>query len=320
MVDRAKKITELTAATSVAANDIFLVVSNTSGIAATKKITASNLFGNAQVNSTFQTISVGNVSINSTAIKIGNTTVNNVINFTTFYVRGANAVIQANAYSWTFHDADGLMYLPNGAGNTSGFIFPENPAGGSGDFSYIKYEPLSGEDMLLEIRVRNNNDDAIRLDSSGSVELIAGGATTPKTWEFKANGQLTAPGTISCNNVAFTGGATQTVPYTPNILRVSNTVNVTVNGSITFIIANPAVAGGNVSITLPNGAYDGKEYIIKNVNTGLYSINVSLANNSAILEDESGNFVSTYVMATTHGFARWVWDATALTYRILGHS
>lgn len=42
MVDRAKKITELTAVTSITNNDVFIVVTNTAGTAATKKITINN--------------------------------------------------------------------------------------------------------------------------------------------------------------------------------------------------------------------------------------------------------------------------------------
>ena len=42
MVDRAKKITELTAVTSITNNDVFIVVSNTAGTAVTRKITINN--------------------------------------------------------------------------------------------------------------------------------------------------------------------------------------------------------------------------------------------------------------------------------------
>lgn len=242
MTDKAKKISELTAATSVAANDLFVIVGNTSGTSTTKKITMSNLFANVDSNTTFkQVVNVGanvsvnttalkignstvyatvnstvislsnsivtnttsitvgtDVSVNTTAIKIGNSTVNTVVNSSVFYV-GANVVIKANTYAWTFHDSDGLLYLPNGSGNSSGFIFPENPAGGSGDEAHILYEPLSGENMVLELRVHNDNDDLISLDSSGTVKIITNGATAPNTWIFQANGQLTAPGTISSN-------------------------------------------------------------------------------------------------------------------------
>ena len=42
MADRAKRITELTAVTSITNNDVFIVVSNTAGTAVTRKITINN--------------------------------------------------------------------------------------------------------------------------------------------------------------------------------------------------------------------------------------------------------------------------------------
>lgn len=42
MVDRAKKLTELAATTTITNNDIFIVVSNTAGTAVTRKITINN--------------------------------------------------------------------------------------------------------------------------------------------------------------------------------------------------------------------------------------------------------------------------------------
>lgn len=42
MVDRAKKITELPPVTSITNNDVFIVVTNTAGVAVTKKITINN--------------------------------------------------------------------------------------------------------------------------------------------------------------------------------------------------------------------------------------------------------------------------------------
>lgn len=195
MTDRAKKITEFTAATGVANTDVFVLVQNTTGTAVTKKIVANTLFNAIPTN-----------------------------------------------------------------------IVP----------------------------------------SSNAAQSV-GSAT--KYWNY-----------LYSNNIVFSSGVTQTIPYTPNVLRVSNTANVTVNSSVTFIFANPGAAGGNVTLIIPNGAYDGKEYIVKNVNTDIYNINIYLANSSALIEDDSGNFGNTFIMSATHGFARWVWDATASTYRILGHS
>lgn len=50
MPDRAKKISELTAATSAVANDQLIIVTNTAGTAVTKKIVVGNLLGNSSAN------------------------------------------------------------------------------------------------------------------------------------------------------------------------------------------------------------------------------------------------------------------------------
>lgn len=241
MTDKAKKLSELTAATSVAANDLFVIVGNTSGVATTKKITFANLFANVDSNTTFkQVVNVGaNVSLNTTAIKIGNSTVNvsinssiisvgsdlsvnatsisignstvnTVVNSSVFYVRGDDAVIQANNFLWTFDYTDGLFYVPNGIGNTSGIAFPNDAGGGSGDFSYIHYYPYSGsEDMVLELRVRNNGDDKIRLDTSGDVEIVTAGVTNVHTWTFHSNSTVIFPD----NTVQSTAWAGIPGPY-----------------------------------------------------------------------------------------------------------
>ena len=54
MVDRAKKISELTAVTTAVAGDLLPIVSNTAGAAVTTKITIGNLLSNtANVHASF---------------------------------------------------------------------------------------------------------------------------------------------------------------------------------------------------------------------------------------------------------------------------
>ena len=50
MSDRAKKITELTALTAPAAEDLVVIVDDPSGTPVTKYVTVGNLFGNAAAN------------------------------------------------------------------------------------------------------------------------------------------------------------------------------------------------------------------------------------------------------------------------------
>jgi hypothetical protein len=81
MADRAKRITELTAISSIANNDVFIVVSNTAGTAVTRKITINNfrnglppiVVGTANTSCT-GVVAVGNgLSINATGfLRVGN--------------------------------------------------------------------------------------------------------------------------------------------------------------------------------------------------------------------------------------------------------
>ena len=50
MSDRAKKITELSALTAPAGDDLLVIVDDVAGTATTKKVTVANLFGNSSAN------------------------------------------------------------------------------------------------------------------------------------------------------------------------------------------------------------------------------------------------------------------------------
>jgi len=50
MSDRAKKITELSALTAPAGDDLLVIVDDVSGTAVTKKVTVANLLGNSSAN------------------------------------------------------------------------------------------------------------------------------------------------------------------------------------------------------------------------------------------------------------------------------
>lgn len=50
MSDRSKKVTELTALTAPAGEDLLLIVDDPSGTPTTKKVTVSHLFGNVAAN------------------------------------------------------------------------------------------------------------------------------------------------------------------------------------------------------------------------------------------------------------------------------
>lgn len=72
MVDRAKKISELPAATTVANTDFVIVVANTSGTANTKRITANNFRNSLLTSFTSNTVTI-------TTLTTSNTTANNLV-------------------------------------------------------------------------------------------------------------------------------------------------------------------------------------------------------------------------------------------------
>lgn len=78
MADRSKKITELTAATSVAANDLILIVDkHSSATATTKSANVSVLFGNVAANVTLSNTAV--LSTNNMVLRDNSTPANSTI-------------------------------------------------------------------------------------------------------------------------------------------------------------------------------------------------------------------------------------------------
>jgi hypothetical protein len=90
---------------------------------------------------------------------------------------------------------NGKLQVTNGAivpsvGNTetSGIMFPKDPAGGSGDAAWIRYYPRTGEATTLEIGTSNNSDDHIALMASGNVGI---GTNNPQA-KLEVNGAIRA--------------------------------------------------------------------------------------------------------------------------------
>jgi len=63
MSDRSKKVSELTALTAPAGEDLLLIVDDPSGTPITKKVTVSNLFGNVTANVVIYNATVANSTI-----------------------------------------------------------------------------------------------------------------------------------------------------------------------------------------------------------------------------------------------------------------
>jgi hypothetical protein len=71
---------------------------------------------------------------------------------------------------------------------TSGIMFPKDPAGGSGDAAWIRYYPRTGEATTLEIGTSNDPDDHIALMASGNVGI---GTNNPQA-KLEVNGAIRA--------------------------------------------------------------------------------------------------------------------------------
>lgn len=80
MVDRAKKISELTTLTNASGDDLLVIVDDPSGSPATKKIALSNLFANVSTNTAFKTFATAN-SLTTITLTVSNTsTFTNTVN------------------------------------------------------------------------------------------------------------------------------------------------------------------------------------------------------------------------------------------------
>jgi len=63
MADKAKKISELTALTSISGDDLLVIVDDPSGTPVTKKVTVANLLGNSSANVVIQNVTPANGTI-----------------------------------------------------------------------------------------------------------------------------------------------------------------------------------------------------------------------------------------------------------------
>jgi hypothetical protein len=110
---------------------------------------------------------------------------------------------------------------PTAGAGGAGIIFPPNPGGGSGDFAAIQYYPYSGEQTVLALTVRNDNNDLISLDASGGTAIqnyltVYGGENV--------TGQLTAGSMISGGSISAGGAITGGYIYSLGDVRADGTV------------------------------------------------------------------------------------------------
>ena len=98
MADRAKKISELTAANTAANTDYLLIVTNTAGTAVTKRINFANVAASVFATGGGNTVlTIGNTTINGRLTTTGNTVAAQV-NATSLNI-GANVVVTTSGIS-----------------------------------------------------------------------------------------------------------------------------------------------------------------------------------------------------------------------------
>ena len=162
--------------------------------------------------------------------------------------------IKSNNKEWNF-GADGYLYLPVGDSTTAAISFPNDPAGGSGDGAQILWSPISGENMKLEMYVRNDAEDEISLNTSGPVRIKT--AMEAHTWSFDVDGNITLPagGDIkdSGGNSVLTGsggGGGPSYFYNSSGTTIYTTSSATIFAGNTGITSSSQLLGGGEGIVL----------------------------------------------------------------------
>jgi hypothetical protein len=92
MADKALKISELTALTSISGDDLLVIVDDPSGTPTTKKVTVANLLGNSAANVVIQNVTPANGTITVTKGTI-------MFDSSFIYIATANNVIKKVALS-----------------------------------------------------------------------------------------------------------------------------------------------------------------------------------------------------------------------------
>jgi hypothetical protein len=92
MADKALKISELTALTSISGGDLLVIVDDPTGTPTTKKVTVANLLGNSSANVVIQNVTPANGTITVTKGTI-------MFDSSFIYIATANNVIKKVALS-----------------------------------------------------------------------------------------------------------------------------------------------------------------------------------------------------------------------------
>lgn len=121
MADRAKKISEVPAVTSVVSTDLFVVVANAAGNAVTSRITLgslANTLGISNTSSANLTYSVNKIT--TPTLSVGNSTINTAVNATAVTSNATLAIGNTTVTGFVNISSD-LTVSGNIVGNTVGF-------------------------------------------------------------------------------------------------------------------------------------------------------------------------------------------------------
>ena len=278
MADRAKKISEVPAVTSVVSTDLFVVVANAAGNAVTSRITLGSLANTLGISNTSSanltysvnkittsTLSVGNstinTAVNATAVTsnatlaIGNTTVTGFVNATSLNISGltitgnttVTGFINVSAYG-TFGGTVNAASL-----NISGLTTISNTGlitapqvGNIIPFFFANQASFPSATTYHGAIAHSHADGKMYFAHAGSWSAIVSDGTTANVSGLNISGNLTVSGNMVGNTEGFEIGFRDR----PQILLTANTT-----------IANTArtkhyyeAASSNVSLTIANSA------------------------------------------------------------------
>jgi len=256
MADRAKKISEVPAVTSVVSTDLFVVVANAAGNAVTSRITLGSLANTLGISNTSSanltysinkittsTLSVGNSTINtainatvvtsSARLAIGNTTVTGFINTSTYGTFGGTVnAASLNISGLTSISNTGLITAPQ-VGN----IIP---------FHYDNQAAFPSATTYHGAIAHSHADGKMYFAHAGSWVAIVSDGAVGNVSGLNISGNLTVSGNVAGNTEGFEIGFRDR----PQILLTANTT-----------IANTArnkhfyqTSSSNVSVTIANNA------------------------------------------------------------------
>jgi hypothetical protein len=256
MADRAKKISEVPAVTSVVSTDLFVVVANAAGNAVTSRITLGSLANTLGISNTSSanltysinkittsTLSVGNSTINtainatvvtsSARLAIGNTTVTGFINTSTYGTFGGTVnAASLNISGLTSISNTGLITAPQ-VGNIIPFYHANQAAFPSAASSHGAL-------------AHSHSDGKMYFAHSGSWNAIVSDGAVGNVSGLNISGNLTVSGNVAGNTEGFEIGFRDR----PQILLTANTT-----------IANTArtkhfyqTSSSNVVLTIANNA------------------------------------------------------------------